>query len=236
MFCYCLATPSTHIDPMSLDPLSDALGLPLTTQARTEFIRQLWTEPHYTLRATSSSDLNWNAYFNFYNRECNEALANERQHFCARTHGDLLLIAQLLQTEADKDKVMYRTRTIFGQMHNQTSEEEERILEGFVKLATRIVAMISAETLPNEVSGQRSILWNCKTLEEAVYDHFKEGVDVDTESATLGTDFTARNINRVAKIGIIWTDNLVDHLRLMESDRKLCVFHHASFLKHMRHR
>jgi hypothetical protein len=221
---------------MSLDPLSDALHLPVMTQARTEFIRQLWPDSFYTLQTMSSSDLNWKAYFNFYTRECNEALVNERQHFCAKTHGDLLLIAQLLQTGTNRMKVMARTRKIFGKMHNLSSREEERILEGFVKLATRIVAMVSAETLPNEVSGQRSIRWDFCTLQNSVHHHFSQCVDNDTESATFGTDFTARNISRVAKIGIIWTDNLVDHLRLMESDRKLCVFHHASFLKHMRHR
>ena len=43
--------------------------------------------------------------------------------------------------------------------------------------------------------------------------------------------FTAPNIERIAGIKIRWTDELVDHLRLVEDGRAVVIFRHASFLK-----
>jgi hypothetical protein len=39
--------------------------------------------------------------------------------------------------------------------------------------------------------------------------------------------FTARNIERVADIQVIWTSNLADHLQLEDDDTKVRLFSHA---------
>jgi hypothetical protein len=33
-------------------------------------------------------------------------------------------------------------------------------------------------------------------------------------------------------VKIQWSNNLTDHLRLVDNDRRLCIFHHATFLQH----
>jgi hypothetical protein len=48
--------------------------------------------------------------------------------------------------------------------------------------------------------------------------------------------FNARNLGRIAGIEVYWTNNLFDHLRLIDEDRKVAVFHYASFLKCQRER
>ncbi|EQL00722.1 FAD-binding, type 2 [Ophiocordyceps sinensis CO18] len=40
----------------------------------------------------------------------------------------------------------------------------------------------------------------------------------------------------VANLDIIWTDNLLDHLRLTDDDRRVHIFHHVSFLELQRQR
>lgn len=41
--------------------------------------------------------------------------------------------------------------------------------------------------------------------------------------------FTARNLERVAGIRVIWTSNLADHLHLEDDDTSVRIFYHVSF-------
>jgi hypothetical protein len=217
--------------PMSPSPLSEGLHEAVTSEARLEIIRQLW--PSLLPSAQLRKEIDWNSYFSFYNRECNAALVEEGKHLYARSHNDLLQITRLLRTEPTRQEVKLKIRQRFTQ--HRPIADEEAMLIGSIKLATRILAMTNTGPLANEVSGQRSISWSNEPLHEAVNTHFEEDLDSEFENYILGSELTARNIDRIAKISIIWTDNLVDHLRLVERDKKLCVFHHASFLRHMEH-
>jgi hypothetical protein len=224
--------PTNSIEPtMPSDALTYALYRPVTSEARLEIIRQLW--PELSSRTPPNNECDWTAYFNLYSRICNSALVDEGQHTCARNHEDLLQIVEILRAGPTRYDVKAKIRETL--MRDQPSEHEEQMLIGSVTLATRILAMINVGPLANEISGQRPVPWNDESFFDAVHSHFNEATDVVTETTTLGPDLTARNIDRVAKIGIVWTDNLVDHLRLVERDKKLCVFHHVSFLKHMKH-
>lgn len=42
-------------------------------------------------------------------------------------------------------------------------------------------------------------------------------------------------MERIADITIYWTDNLADHLRMVEDDRVVAIFHYATFLARQRH-
>jgi hypothetical protein len=219
---------------MSPGPLTEPLHSPVTSEARLEIIRQMWPDSTAITPVQRRNEINWNAYFNFYNRECSLALVEEGQHLYARSHEDLLQIAQLLRTEPTEEEVKFRIRQRFTQ--HRPIADEEAMLIGSIRLATRIFAMINTgPLLPNMISGHRSIPWSDETLCDAVHAHFEDDLDSDFENCILGSDLTARNIDRVARISIVWTDNLVDHLRLVERDKKLCVFHHVSFLRHMEH-
>jgi hypothetical protein len=46
--------------------------------------------------------------------------------------------------------------------------------------------------------------------------------------------FIARNLERIAGLKIVWTDNLSDHLRLMRDDTEVTIYPHASFLEHQK--
>ena len=44
--------------------------------------------------------------------------------------------------------------------------------------------------------------------------------------------FTTRNLERIAGLQIIWTSNILDHLRLMVDDTRIAIYHHASCLEY----
>ena len=52
----------------------------------------------------------------------------------------------------------------------------------------------------------------------------------------LEKQFNALNLHRIAGIRIFWTDNLADHLRMMNDDKTVAIFYHASFLEYQKHK
>jgi hypothetical protein len=85
-------------------------------------------------------------------------------------------------------------------------------------------------------SGRSEILWKGASLQEFVAHFFGEGPVLGHEKVKLDKIFIARNLSRIAGVEILWTDNLVDHLRLTDDDTKVHVFHHASFLEFQQQR
>lgn len=207
-------------------PLGETLHNPATPQARTEIIHHLWRG-----RPSRLNNLDWDAYFAYYTRECNEAMIDEGKYLTARTHQDMLRIAHLLEDEPTKDNVRQKIRQTLTQQ--RPPEDENRMLDGSIKLAARLLAMVNIGSLPSEVSGRLFLPWNEGSLRNSVHSHFDVPQEVDPKNVVIGTDLTARNIDHISEIEIVSTDNLVDHLRLVERDKKLCIFHHVSFLKWM---
>ena len=67
---------------------------------------------------------------------------------------------------------------------------------------------------------------------EAIHCHYYMYV---TDHVKLERLFNARTIERIAGIKITWTSNLADHLRLLDDDTGVVIFHNA-FLKKMESR
>jgi hypothetical protein len=208
---------------------NESLHKPVTSEAEVEIIRRLWpdssTRPHKQCH-------DWSAYFMFYTRECRTGLGDECRRLCVKNHRDILQVAQLLKDEPTKEALGSELRQSFTP--HPAFDDEDNLVDGSIKIAARLFAIVNVRSLPYEISGQLSIPWSDGSLHNAVHDYFNTPPDSDTENVVLGSETTAPNIDRVAKIEIVWTNNLVDHLRLVEKDKKVYVFHHVSFLKHMK--
>ena len=73
--------------------------------------------------------------------------------------------------------------------------------------------------------------WENGTFKDFIEGNFCKSRIDEPKIIKLEKLFTAPNIERIAGISIRWTDNIVDHLRLVEDDSAVVIFHHASFLK-----
>lgn len=210
-------------------PLKEALHLPVTAQTREEILDRLWPYPGTDAEQKTKPD--WGAYFAYYHRQCSMALFDEGRQVCVRNHEDVLRITSLLTAGHTRSYV--KSKISEGLTQPRTEEEVTRMLDGSVNLAARLLAMIDVGSLPSEISSRRALPWSDESLYAAIHTHFNSSQIQAFDKVSLGTDFTARNIVKFAGIDIVWVDNLLDHLRLVDGDRKLCVFHHVSFLKRM---
>ena len=82
------------------------------------------------------------------------------------------------------------------------------------------------------VSTARSLNWVTGTLESFLLDRFRPQRTLSHEAVKLEKTFTARNLDRIAGIQIVWTSNLADHLQMIDDDTRVVIFHYASFLEY----
>jgi hypothetical protein len=153
-----IETETTCLSKMStlIGPLDEVLQDTVTPQARAEIIQHLWRDRRGL--PLKRFHFAWDAYFAYYTRECNAALTDEGAHLCARSHRSLLRLAHLLEDAADEEEIRERLRQTLTTQ--RSTSDEKKMLDGSLKLATRIFTMISTGPLSSEISAKHSLPWS----------------------------------------------------------------------------
>ncbi|KAH8598463.1 hypothetical protein B0O99DRAFT_591746 [Bisporella sp. PMI_857] len=200
---------------------------PITDQTRDKIINQFWYRK--PLLQLQHDNFDWNAYFVYYTKQCIQALHNRGRHISARTHQDIIEITHHLKELSTKDVAKQILRS---KLTTRKSANEEELLDGSVNLAARLLLMMDIGVLQLGFSGRRQLVWREGSLRDFVHSYFNYPQMIAHDNIKLEKVFTARNLGRIAGIEIVWTDNLADHLCMVgDDDKKVAIFHHASFLK-----
>jgi hypothetical protein len=200
-------------------PLLDS-PLPLSTQ---EVIANRCWDQFPSLKL----DNDLQAYWNFYTKECENALHDGGRHTVVRTHRDILDIVKLLKNDSPRDGIRESLRSKLS----KTYQNEDELLGSSIDLAARLLSMIDFGDLPYGFSGRRQLHWDQGDVRECLESYFCTPPTLGHERVKLERIFNARNLVRIAGVELVPTNNLVDHLRLTDDDTKVCIFNHASFLK-----
>ena len=107
-----------------------------------------------------------------------------------------------------------------------------------IDLALRLWLMIPIGCFRQISVPGSELEWRQGSLYDGIAAQFAKSSLVK-ESVSLGKVFNARNLDRIGGLRIIWTNNLIDHLRMHDDDTRVSIFHHATFLiyqKQMRNR
>jgi len=166
------------------------------------------------------------AYFTYYYQQCDLIGLHNRGRFSSlKTHQDVASVARLLREPGQKrERVLEQLAEM---LPGGTADQHEQTL----KLTTRLVTMMQIGTMPHELRGGRHIEWTGDALEDFVDTHFSDAPVLGHERIKFEKEFNALSLSRIAGLEVRWTDNLADHLRLVNDDRVVRVFHHATFLR-----
>ena len=94
--------------------------------------------------------------------------------------------------------------------------------------------MISIGDSKYAVSSGTPLIWDQGNLKDFLSAYFNEPQILHNKDIKFEETFNAYSLERIAGIKVKWTDNLIDHLRIIEGNEKTIeIFHHASFLKHV---
>jgi hypothetical protein len=167
------------------------------------------------------------AYWRFYLEECRRALHDSGQHILARTHNDISDTVHAFQSDTSRKATREVLRPRFSRPH----VNELELIDRSIDLAARLLLMMDFGEIQHGFSGRARLHWVDGTLRQCLSSHFALGPSLGHEGIRLQRTFNAHSLIRIAGLELIPTTNLLDHLRLIHDDRKLYIFHHASFLK-----
>lgn len=174
----------------------------------------------------------WDVYLHYYTAECKRAIEYDHGEYTTiRTHEDVRTIARRLRRGQSKEEIM---RLLVQQdTQKRAMDIRTRMAEGSVRLVARLMSMIDIGPLPYGIQGRAALPWDDKgsNLQTILAEYFQKAPPV-AGKVKFGCDFTVFNIHRFGGLKIQWTNNLANHLRLMDDDTTLCIFHHVTFLRH----
>lgn len=193
----------------------------------TNLLNQLWG---IDTSSGSNIKLDTQAYLEYYQKECRHALHDGGRHISCRNHRHIIDIA--------KGILDGRTKEELRNLHSSSSAEavsgtEAARIKASIDLAARVISMTNIGGLRFGFSAGCELPWERGSLQDLLSQWFNRPANRDS-NARLEKDFKGCNLNRSAGIKIVWTNNLADHLRIIEEE--VAIFHHASFLKHHRER
>ena len=146
----------------------------------------------------------------------------------AKVPKDLLDIAQHFKDSAPKGVIR---QSLDSQYQRPKRDHIDKLCESSIDLTVRALLMLDFGELQNGFCGWKQIFWKYGTVKEFVREVFPRDPVLSQEGIKLGSMFIPRNIERIAGIEIQWTTTLADHLRMTDEDKKVNIFHHASFLQ-----
>lgn len=171
-------------------------------------------------------------YWAYYSRECINALHDGGRHVATRTHADITACAAKLRSGMVREDIKASLRSKLSTHH----ENEEEMLDNSIDLTASLLLMANFGSYSYAFSGQNRVFWNQGSLRDFVQKYFEPERKLANETVKLEKLFKASNLDRIAGLQISWTDNLADHLRMTEDDKRVHIFHHASFLEAQRQR
>ena len=174
------------------------------------------------------------SYLRYYEEQCRNALHFQELKSLIETHADIFdIVERLKDPTATREGIKGYLRS---RLPNSNSADAEDILCETTDLAVRAWLMVDVGQLQHGfVPGQKPLLWEEGSLKDLLQTNFGPSgcaPNLIMNNIKLDRLFTARNLERIAGLQIVWTDNLSDHLRLMVDDTRIAIYHHATFLEH----
>lgn len=137
-------------------------------------------------------------------------------------------IMQLIRSDLTHQEVISGIQQRLSLAKSQVGAE---YCEEIVFFTARLLVMMNVGRFMSEAHLRRNVPWESNSLRDCVGDYFAEAPKMSCEGVKLPKAFNAWSVETVGGIKVRLTDNLADHLLLVEDDTTVLVFHHASFLE-----
>ncbi|KAH8696842.1 hypothetical protein GQ44DRAFT_666101 [Phaeosphaeriaceae sp. PMI808] len=212
---------------------------PLKHETKSAIIDSLWPR-HPPIQLDDLENYDWAPYFDYYVNQCHHSL--QSQSVVVRTHQDIVKLSYIFRKNAPRENIEEQLRNALAKVNAKTKETNstdkleamEEDVNNTINLVARLYLMVNVRASEATLTtGRTKLRWTDGSPRSFLLDQFKHSESLHDISIKFEKTFTARNIERIAGIAIHWTDNLADHLRMLDAeDKTVAIFHHASFLKY----
>jgi len=216
-----------------LSSTKSRFGAKLSPQMRCRILANFITIPFYPDGDYPIEILDpYKNYVPYYDRTVN---AYERRQYFPKKYQDLIEIANLIKSSKTREEIKDILRS---RLPTPRPTYENEILDFAVNLTTNLLVMMQLGSERAAVFGDKEcktfalgLVWNTGPLKENIESFFAHTRTLQSSNLKLDSYFTAQNIERIVGIHIVFSDNLLDQLRLINDDRCLIIFHQGAFLR-----
>lgn len=194
-----------------------------------------WGDPRMSLIRTPRGI---NQYFEYFESQCRLTLSKwEKYDLSELKFCHIAEVANMIKAGSSRPEIeQYLGEILLDDCCIIASE--------IIDLTVRLMLMVPIWSFWQGVRPDESALtWVEGTVEKSFERHFRQTSKQNTkmdlhfrvkQPIVLEKSFTAQRFEEIGGIKIIWSDNLLDHLKLKKEDNKLFIFHYASFLNYQR--
>lgn len=209
------------------DILSCGLRVPLSSQHKRAILGYLWDFKKLPKNLNDDTGCG-ESYFLYYKDQCTATSQDNHAILGISKHKHVVDIVGLLQEpRANRQSIKESMRE---KIPNQKSVDYDNSMLKSVNFVVRLWLMLDVgDYLRGFIPGTQ-LHWGDESIRNLIDSEFNATHERKSK-VKLEKKFNAYNIEKVAGIKIFWTNNLADHLRMMNDDTKVAVFHHAFFLQ-----
>ncbi|TQS39214.1 hypothetical protein Golomagni_00264 [Golovinomyces magnicellulatus] len=230
---------SYSVKPPNRDPLQDPLmflaGGALIPLCKVALSNVFWGDLKISLVRTPRGV---HEYFEYFETQCRQTLIKwEKYDLSELKFSHVAEIAKMLKAGI--------TRPDIEQFLGETLVSDCRIIASeIIDLTVRLLLMVPIWSFWQGVRPDESALtWVEGTVERSFERHFRSKPK-QNQSQTyeyrfkqhiiLEKSLTAHRLEELGGMKVVWTDNLLDHLKLNVESNSIFIFHYASFLNYQR--
>jgi hypothetical protein len=225
----------TEIDSQIAKEMARAFHCSVSPRSQ-DFVRtKFWGNEAPNRQGVQILNSDMGPYWKYFEDECRDYQHSLgfRGNAAIGTWNDLLEIVQMLKTGLLKNEIL---DVLQLKLAGSIKMSDEHLVSS-INLAARLLLMIGIADTKELRHEPNPILWRSGSLKYFVKDQLTPpALVLPIDGGRLGTQFTARNLERIAGLKIAWTNNLTNHLRISSDDSQIYIFHHASFLECQRQR
>ncbi len=174
-------------------------------------------------------DLSHEAYFEYYTNQCHLIAGHGGGNYVAlHTAQEMNGLVNRLRSDDSREDILAGLKAQFASRQLPADDA----FENTINLAARLLLMLKFGIVKGQAIPRRYLRWSTASLGAFVKSYFDEAAPrLNCDHVRLPKAFDAWSISTIGGIAIDFTDNLADHLLLVEDDSKVLIFHHASFLE-----
>ncbi|KAI0414890.1 hypothetical protein F5X98DRAFT_235656 [Xylaria grammica] len=169
--------------------------------------------------------LDMSAYAEYFRRQWYATVAHADGRYVATQElDDIFQIVRLLIQGHSRNSIIAR-------LNQATPAATESACNSSVDLAVRLLLMLQVGVVQYQANPHLCLKWEKGDIQGFVRERFNKPPILDSHHVRLPKSFDVWSISTIGGLKVEFTDNLADHLLLVDDDTTVLLFHHASFLE-----
>jgi hypothetical protein len=180
------------------------------------------------------------AYFKYYNEQCQTFYHSLGTNLPLSNHDDIIQLAREMRAGLTRQHILESVENRYPAIVSNEHFEKPEIINGAVDLVARLLLMVDVgkpATNNRMWTGRAFRSWDQGSIHDFTTAIFPAQRSGGHSGIELSTDLNARNLDVIGGFKVELTDNLLDHLEVVdiEGETTIMIFHHASFLMSQKH-